>query len=85
MIFNIDFQGLIGDEYSYAFHPYVDDMPKKTYMKFGYVDDSARAISHKVMEVTEQILTNDLAVLCEISAMRDCSSIPLRRKCVVFI
>lgn len=48
---------------SLLFSLYIADMPGTTSKKFGYADDWALATSHKEFEITEQILTNDLATL----------------------
>lgn len=45
------------------FSLYIADMPKTTSKKFGYADDWALATSHKDLDITEQILTKDLATL----------------------
>lgn len=47
------------------FNLYIADLPRTTSQKFGYADDWAIAARHNNMNVTETILTDDLAVMGE--------------------
>lgn len=46
------------------FSLYTADMPETRSRKFGYADDWAITTSHKDIDVTENVLTNVLTILC---------------------
>jgi len=50
------------------FSLYIAGMPRSTSKKFGYAPDWALVTSHRELEITEQILANDLATKSTLKA-----------------